>query len=326
MQQFILTTPGLPKDQALFLSDLLDEAFHPDAHAVSCSCVDEPNDLWKVEAYYHDQPEPSDFDNLLQDSTALAINDLSIKPQEDRNWDVDSLKGLSPVHAGRFYVHGSHDRHTRPTTTINLEVDAGTAFGTGHHGTTTGCLLALDNLAKSSRIKNILDVGCGTGVLAIAAARLLKSPVIASDIDPEAVRVAQLNARVNLVAPFTTTLTATGIDHTAIRQNAPYDLIFTNILAGPLVKLAPKIAPLIADNGHVILSGLTTDQQRWVLAAWYAQGLVVKKRYQLNNWSTLVLGHHAPLRKKNVRHDTLIKDRTGQFLIGKWLSRRFAGV
>ena len=325
MQQFILTTPGLPKDQALFLSDLIDEAYHPDAHAVSCSCVDEPNDLWKVEAYYHDQPSPSDFEHLLE-GTPVSVNDLSIKPLENRNWVEESLKGLSPVRAGRFYVHGSHDRHTRPTTSINLEIDAGTAFGTGHHGTTTGCLLALDHLAKSSRINNILDVGCGTGVLAIAAARLLKKPVIASDIDPEAVRVAKLNARANLVAPFTSALTATGIDHNTIRQNAPFDLIFANILAGPLVKLAPKIAPLITTRGHIVLSGLTTDQQRWVLAAWNAQGLVVKKRYNLNNWSTLVLGHPAIPRKKNARHDTSQKDRTGQFMIGKWLARRFASI
>ena len=325
MQQFILTTPGLSKDQALFLSDMLDEAFLPDAHAVSCNCVDEPNDLWAVEAYYHEQPTSADFTDLLSD-TPLATDDLTIKPLEDRNWVEESLKGLSPVRAGQFYVHGSHDRHTRPTTTINLEIDAGTAFGTGHHGTTTGCLLALDHLAKSAHINNILDVGCGTGVLAIAAARLLKKPVIASDIDPEAVRVAKLNARANLVAPFATILTATGIDHATIRQNAPYDLIFANILAGPLVALAPKIAPLISRTGHVILSGLTTDQQRWVLAAWYAQGLIVKKRYQLDNWSTLVLGYPATARKKNARYATPVKDRTGQILIGKWLSRRFAGL
>jgi len=325
MSQFILTTPGLPKDQALFLSDMLDEAFLPDAHAVSCNCVDEPNDLWAVEAYYDEQPALEDFTHLLSE-TPLATDELIIKPLEDRNWVEESLKGLSPVRAGRFFVHGSHDAHTRPDTTINLEIDAGTAFGTGHHGTTTGCLLALTHLAKSNHINNILDVGCGTGVLAIAASRLLKKPAIASDIDPEAVRVAKLNARANLVAPFTTTLTATGIDNRTIRKNAPYDLIFANILAGPLVALAPKIAPLISRTGHVILSGLTTNQERWVLAAWYTQGLVVKKRYQLDNWSTLVLGYPINSGKKNVRYSAPVKDRTGQFLIGKWLSRRFAGL
>ncbi len=325
MQQYILTTPGLPKDAALFLSSMLDEAYFPDAHAVSCNCVDEAKDLWAIEAYYDEKPDADSFAPLLIDSP-LTTNQLSISPVQDRNWVEESLKGLSPVRAGRFYVHGSHDRHIRPTTTINLEIDAGTAFGTGHHGTTTGCLLALDGLAKSSTINNILDVGCGTGVLAIAAARLLKKPVIASDIDPEAVRVAKLNARANLVAPFTKTATAIGIDHQTIRHRAPYDLIFANILAGPLVNLAPKIAPLISAKGHVILSGLMVDQERWVLAAWRAQGLVVKKRYRLNNWSTLVMGYPQQAAKKNARHDAPQRDRTGQILIAKWLGRRFAAV
>ncbi|VAV95729.1 Ribosomal protein L11 methyltransferase [hydrothermal vent metagenome] len=323
MQQFILTTPGLAKDDALFLSSMLDEAYFPAAHAVSCSCVDEPNDLWVVEAYYDEQPNRQDFETLLAD-LPVSLTDLTIKPVENRNWVEESLKGLAPVHAGRFYVHGSHDRHTRQPARINLQIDAGTAFGTGHHGTTTGCLLALNQLAKANQISNILDVGCGTGVLAIAAARLLKKPTIASDIDPEAVRVTKRNAASNQVAPLLSALTASGIDHRAISQSAPYDLIFANILAGPLVVLAPQITPFLSAKGHVVLSGLTTDQERWVLAAWQAQGLVVKNRFRLNNWSTLVLGF--PLVTKKVRHDLPVKDRTGQILIAKWLGRRFAGV
>jgi len=324
MQQYILTTKGIAKDDALFLSSMLDEAYFPAAHAVSCSCVDEPNDLWAIEAYYDEEPALSDFASLLLDSP-LNINELTIKPVEDRNWVEESLKGLSPVRAGRFYVHGTHDRHTRPATTINLEIDAGTAFGTGHHGTTSGCLKALSQLAKSNPINNILDIGCGTGVLAIAAARLLKKPVIASDIDPEAVRVTKRNALNNNAAPLISALTATGIDHRQIAEPAPFDLIFANILAGPLVFLAPKIAPLLSANGHVVLSGLTTDQERWVQAAWNAQGLVVKRRYRLANWSTLVMAH--PLQgKKNARHKSQIRDRTGQILITKWLGRRFANI
>jgi len=323
MQQYILTTPGLPKDDALFLSSMLDEAYFPTAHAVSCSCVDEPNDLWAVEAYYNEQPSPADFELLLSESSA-TLTDLTIKPLENRNWVAESLKGLAPVTAGRFYVHGSHDRHTRQPTSINLEIDAGTAFGTGHHGTTTGCLLALDHLAKSNAINNILDVGCGTGVLAIAAARLLKKPAIASDIDPEAVLVTKLNAKTNQVAPFVTAMTATGINHSTIAQTAPFDLIFANILAGPLVTLAPKITPLLSAKGHVVLSGLTIDQERWVLAAWQARGLVVKNRFRLNNWSTLVMAKPQSATKKARRDQK--KDRSGQIMIAKWLGRRFAGV
>ena len=328
MQQFILTTAGLAKDDALFLSSMLDEAYFPAAHAVSCACVDEPNDLWAIEAFYNDEPSPSEFSPLLLDSP-VRINELIIKPVEDRNWVEESLKGLSPVQAGRFYVHGGHDRHTCPTTTINLEIDAGTAFGTGHHGTTSGCLEALSQLAKSNQINTILDVGCGTGVLAIAAARLLKKPVIASDIDPEAIRVTKRNTRANNAGPLTSALNATGIAHRQIAQQAPYDLIFANILAGPLVFLAPKIAPLLSRKGHVVLSGLTTDQERWVQAAWNAQGLVVKKRYRLSNWSTLVMAHPSQSRNqgiKNARHNSQFRDRTGQILITKWLGRRFANV
>lgn len=324
MQQYILTTPGIAKDDALFLSSMLDEAYFPAAHAVSCSCVDEPNDLWAIEAYYDEQPAVEGFTALLTDSP-ITTDDLTIKPVEDRNWVAESLKGLDPVRAGRFYVHGSHDRHTRPRTTINLEIDAGTAFGTGHHGTTTGCLLALNELAKANHIENILDVGCGTGVLAIAASRLLKKPAIASDIDPEAVRVTGLNARTNLVAPLTTAITAIGTDHQTIQNGAPFDLIFANILAGPLVDLAPKITPLLSTNGHAVLSGLTVDQERWVLAAWYAQGLVLKNRFRLNNWSTLVMGYPQTHHEK-ARHSHQISDGTGQLLIAKWLGRRFAGV
>lgn len=325
MTQYILTTPGLPKNDALFLTSMLDEAYFPAAHAVSCGCIDEPNDLWVVQAYYDEKPQLADFSPLLSDSS-IDETCLSINPVEDRNWVAESLKGLSPVRAGRFYVHGSHDRHTRPQSTINLEIDAGTAFGTGHHGTTTGCLLALDMLAKTKRIKSVLDVGCGTGVLGLAAARLLKKPVIASDIDPEAVRVAKLNAKTNMVGPFVKTLTATGTDNTIIQNNAPYDLIFANILAGPLVSLAPKITPLLSKNGHVVLSGLTVDQERWVLAAWHACGLVLTKKYHLNNWSTLVMAHPIDRHKKNAWHETQIRDRTRQDLIAKWLGRRFASV
>lgn len=322
MQQYILTTPGLAKDDALFLSSMLDEAFYPAAHAVSCSCADEATDRWAVHAYYDEKPSAADFAALLQDGP-LSISDLSISTVEQRNWVEESLKGLSPVHAGRFYVHGSHDRHNRPATTINLEIDAGTAFGTGHHGTTAGCLLALDRLARANTINTILDIGCGTGVLAIAAARLLHKPAIASDIDPEAARVTWLNARSNAVAHFVTPLTAVGTNHLTIRQNAPYDLIFANILAGPLVALAPHVTPLLSRRGQVVLSGLTVDQERWVVAAWHARGLIVKNRIRLNNWSTLVMGYPTS-GKKNVRHESPKRDRTGQILVAQWLGRRFA--
>ncbi len=318
MTQYVLTTPGLDRETALFLTSMLDEAVHPMAHATSCNCVNEASDLWALEAYFDDKPAASDFEHLIAD-TSLKVSDITIKPVEQKNWVEESLKGLSPVHAGRYFVHGTHDRAARPRTATCIEIDAGIAFGTGHHGTTTGCLLALDYLVNSQTIRSVLDVGCGTGVLAIAAAKTLKVPTIASDIDPVAVDVTKQNAIANDVAPFITTLPATGIDHNTIKNTVPYDLIFANILAGPLVSLAPDIAPLISKTGHVVLSGLNCNQERWVYAAWRAQGLVLKKRYRLDNWTTLVLGYPAKPTHKKAQH----VDRTGQLLIAEWLGRRF---
>lgn len=320
MQQYLLSTQGLKKEFALFVSDLLDEAVNPSAHAVSCTCVNEEKDLWAVHAYYDEKPALKAFENLLTDCE-IDTTDLIVKKLENRNWVEESLKGLAPVTAGRFYVHGTHDRATRKPTAINIEIDAGTAFGTGHHGTTAGCLLALGDIARHRRPSNILDVGCGTGVLAMAAARRLKTPVIASDIDPVAVSVARQNAQINETKPFITTLTATGTDHPLIHARGPYELIFANILAGPLVALAPDIANLTAQRGNVVLSGLTCDQERWVLAAWRKKtGLILQKKYVINNWSTLVLAYPSRAHKKNVRH----VDRTGQWAIAQWLGRRFA--
>ena len=229
---------------------------------------------------------------MLVDALARAgfsPGDVEIEALADIDWVRRSLEGLGPVEAGRFFLHGAHDRHRRPAGGIAIEVDAGTAFGTGHHGSTRGCLLALDKLLRRVRPHRILDVGCGTGVLAIAAARALKVPAIASDIDPEAVRVAADNARRNGASALVRAVTATGLAAPLIRAAAPYDLIFANILARPLVALAPAIASATAAHGHVILAGLTRDQERQVLAAYRARGLVPAFRIRLEHWSTLVL-------------------------------------
>lgn len=319
MLQYTLTTPGLEKQQALFISAMLDEAAHPLAHAVVCNCTNEASDLWAVEAYYDDPPDPQALEALLEDSS-LDLSQIKIVPLEDRNWVEESLKGLAPVSAGRFHIHGTHDRATCKPYSINVEIDAGVAFGTGHHATTTGCLLALGDIVREQRPTKALDVGCGTGVLSIAAARCLKIPILASDIDPVAVKVALNNARLNAAAPFITTLTATGTHHPAIRARAPFDLIFANILAGPLVAMAPDLAGLVSPTGRLVLSGLTTDQERWVIAAYRTTGLVVQKRHVINNWSTLVLTRITCPDTQKIRHAR----RTGQLAVAKWLARRFA--
>jgi ribosomal protein L11 methyltransferase len=206
-----------------------------------------------------------------------------------------SLAGLAPVEAGRFIIHGAHDRAHVPLNRIGIEIEAALAFGTGHHGTTRGCLLALDRIAKESRPRNILDVGTGSGVLAIAAARALRRPVLASDIDNTAVRAAGDNARRNR-AGAVTVIHAAGLGARLFRQRGPYDLVFANILLGPLQRLAASVATLTAPGARVVLSGLLPAHANAALAAYRAQNLVLERRIDLEGWTTLVLRRPARLR------------------------------
>ena len=215
-------------------------------------------------------------------------------PQQD--WVRQSLEGLAPVTAGRFFLYGSHDRHRRRPGGVSLEIDAGTAFGTGHHGTTEGCLLALDTILKHRTPTRILDVGCGTGVLAIAAAKAAGRKALASDIDPEAVRVTIDNARLNGVRPQIESFVAAGLNHPRIAAGGPYDLIFANILARPLVALSTGLSRVLAPGGDLILSGLTLDQMRWIEATYLARGLTFSRRITRGNWATLVFS--KPQKKK----------------------------
>jgi ribosomal protein L11 methyltransferase len=191
-------------------------------------------------------------------------------------------------------VHGSHDRAAVRVNDIGIEIEAALAFGTGHHGTTRGCLLALDHLAKRRRpgvktFARILDVGTGTGVLAMAAARMFRSYVIASDIDPRAVTVARDNARANRTAPMVTIIETPGVSRRAVRRHAPFDLVFANILLGPLKGLAEPLARLVAPGGYIVLSGLLAAQAASALASYRAQGLRLERRIPLDGWVTLVL-------------------------------------
>ena len=280
--RFTLTIPDLLHDDANELSSKLGEDFRLEPMAITINETDEQRSLWEVALYF------GAMDEAEEASRIIGIAATRITPVPDRDWVRQSLEGLSPVSAGRFFLHGAHDRHRRPAGGVPLEIDAGLAFGTGHHGTTEGCLLALDAILKRTRPKHILDVGCGTGVLAIAAARATGRPALASDIDPEAVRVTLANARLNGVAPAIRAITAAGLKHPAIAGAAPYDLIFANILARPLVALASNLSAALAPCGSLILSGLTLDQLRWIEATYVSRGLALCRRIRRGNWATLV--------------------------------------
>lgn len=278
----ILTIPALSLETAEEMATRFGNDFRIEPLAVTVNETDEVKSLWETAVYFSTRAEAEEAQRLLQ----LPAGAISLLP--DTDWVKHSLEGLAPVVAGRFFLHGSHDRERRRHGGVPLEIDAGTAFGTGHHGTTTGCLLALDALLKRRKPKNILDLGCGTGILAIAAAQATKQKTLATDIDPEAVRVTILNSALNGVSPLVQGVAAPGLRHTKIATGAPYDLIFANILARPLISLAQGLASILAPGGNLILSGLTRDQVRWVQAAYRNRGLVFTQTLFLGNWATLV--------------------------------------
>jgi ribosomal protein L11 methyltransferase len=280
--RFTLTLPDLAHDAALNLASELEDDIRLDPLAVTINETDEAKGLWEVLLYFGDASDADHASSLLNHKGA------TVAPVLQQDWVRQSLEGLAPVSAGRFFLHGSHDRHRRRHGGVSLEIDAGTAFGTGHHGTTEGCLVALDSILKRQRPRRILDVGCGTGVLAIAAAKSSGRPALASDIDPEAVRVTLLNAARNGVKPSIASFAAAGLNHSRIAAGAPYDLIFANILARPLVALSTGLARALTPGGHLILSGLTRDQMRWIEATYQSRGLSLAHRIVKGNWATLV--------------------------------------
>jgi ribosomal protein L11 methyltransferase len=278
----VLRSRRLDQAAATALATALETLLWPPPDAVALVRDDAADEWWTVEAIFAAAPD----DGALEQA-GLAEAALVSAPLPDVDWVRATLERLKPVRAGRFLLHGSHDRGHRPPAGITIEIDAGTAFGTGHHGTTLGCLMAIDDLLKKRRPKRILDVGSGSGVLAIAAFRATHALVCATDIDPEAVRVTRANARLNRAN--IRVMRAAGTRFPAIWALAPYDLILANILARPLVALASELGRLAAPGGSVVLSGLQVDQERWVFAAYRDRGFRLARRLRIAGWSTLVL-------------------------------------
>jgi ribosomal protein L11 methyltransferase len=219
------------------------------------------------------------FDRERSDNSSL-----SFEPLAQQDWVATSLIGLKPVRAGRFLIHGSHDRVRVPKNAIGIEIEAALAFGTGHHGTTRGCLLALDQLlSRRVRPRCILDVGTGTGILAIAAARAAHVPVTATDIDPAACKAARDNARLNRVHGWVVVARAKA------KVGGPYNLIMANILARPLIAMSGQIARLLGPSGHLVLSGLLPEHARSVISAYRQHGLSLERRMLVDGWVTLTM-------------------------------------
>jgi ribosomal protein L11 methyltransferase len=249
-----------------------------------------PESNWTVEISFRAVPDQKAIHALIARTAGkAAARALTFETLADRDWVRSSLSGLRPVEAGRFIVHGRHDRSRIGANRVGIEIEAALAFGTGHHGTTRGCLLTLDRILKTRRPRRVVDLGTGTGVLAIAAAKALPARVLASDIDPVAVRVARANARSNAVGRRVEVFRAAGVTARRFAVRAPFDLVFANILLGPLQRLARPLSMLLAPNARVILSGLLPSQTNAALAAYAAQGLRLERRLTLDGWATLVL-------------------------------------
>ncbi len=306
MMLFSLMLEGLPPNNAAHrlrlvtdevtartVADAIVETFDP-AETAAAAFEDEGDPgrtkPWTVEVYFGHAPDEDRIRALVADTVGAAVAEgLVFDGVDERDWVAASLEGLSAVRAGRFLVHGRHDRHRVRTNDVALEIEAALAFGTGHHGTTRGCLLMLDAVLKRRRPVRVLDIGTGTGVLAIAAAKARRAPVVAGDIDPVAITAAAANARANGAGPTVRPVVAAGTSHPALRRPAPYDLIFANILAKPLRRMAPSIAAVAMPGCELILSGLLVPDVPGILSSYAAQGFVLRRKLVLEGWATLLM-------------------------------------
>ncbi|VIO77821.1 Ribosomal protein L11 methyltransferase [Bradyrhizobium ivorense] len=267
--------------------DVLSETFFEDQAAFAA--FERPDGRWDVTVHFAEAPDQELLRDLVGQVRQDVASTLVFDTVEAKDWVKASLDDLVPVAAGRFVVHGQHDREKVPPNKLGIEIEAALAFGTGHHGTTRGCLLLLDHVLKAYQPRRVLDLGTGTGVLAIAAGKALHGRVLASDIDPPSVKVAAENAHLNGAGHLVDVIRATGFAAPRFAEDGPFDLVLANILANPLRQLAGPMTRHLASSGQVILSGLLTHQAPAVIAAYRARGLVPLRHLRIEGWSSLLL-------------------------------------
>ncbi|NRB19600.1 MAG: 50S ribosomal protein L11 methyltransferase [Rhodobacteraceae bacterium] len=263
------------------------ELLLPEPMGVGILDLEDASGLWEVGGYFTEAPDQAGLALLatLHDARPFAVSELP-----DTDWVAHVRRELAPVEAGRFFVYGSHDADKLPDDKIPLLIEAAMAFGTGHHGTTLGCLRMLDHLISDGfEADNVADIGCGTAVLAMAAARVWQGTILASDIDQVAVDVAEVNLSANGMEGRVGCVEAAGFDHADLLAAAPYDLIFANILKGPLVALAPEMAAYLRPGGYAILSGILNEQADSVAEVYERNGISQVRRDEIGDWSTLLL-------------------------------------
>lgn len=289
MNQIRLFVTGTEAESARLL-DLMSDAFEEEGFPLATMEIDEDRDIWEASIYAETSLESVVHDRLAS-IVAGAFGDRPIGREAlpEIDWVAKSLEGLKPVRAGRFIVHGSHDRGKVRPGDLAIEIDAGQAFGTGHHGTTAGCLEMIEYVLRRRRIASTLDLGTGSGVLAIAVRKLQPVRVLATDIDPVATRVARDNLAKNCTSGGIRVETATGFHAPAFADAGPFDLVVANILARPLMAMAPDIRRHLAPGGQVILSGILAGQRWKVLSAYNAQHLRHVRTLWRGGWVTLLL-------------------------------------
>jgi len=277
----------VPKAVGDFFADTLDKV------AKTYSCFETADgDGWRFEAFFEAEPDRAALSSKLALASAAVGRvppEVTVKRLPAIDWVAENRRRLSPIQVGQFFIHGSHFHHQVSAGRIVIQLDAGLAFGSGTHESTRGCLRAIGQLARRQKVARMLDLGTGSGILAIAMAKLWRAPVTAADIDPVAVAVARDNFRRNNVARLVRPIVSDGLRNRAFRCGRPYDLVVANILARPLERLAPDIANALARHGRAILSGILREQAGAVLAAYRTQGMIAERRIRVGDWTVLIL-------------------------------------